>query len=339
MQALQKPYVDMASMSKEAKDFANTPGAHLTGQITDAVSKLGGMGVGGSVAGIPGLVGGSIIGQIASPFIQQAVEKFMPRIMTGAAGTINKIQQAGLPSLSPKVPGLPAIGETALNQPTSLPAEAGGQTAQGGQANATTRYSMPTQSGIVTTQDYTTQQNALTQQIAQAKATGNTVQQSQLEGQLAQLNNNWNNQKDIRDIGVTTNNVVGLGNAAHALIQNADISLLNLNGSFDKLLTSTDPKNAALGKALQSIQNATGINLSTAKTKDALIAGLDQAVAEAQHKYDAQLQQYSGGAKPIVQKPQGLPSATAQGGLPPIGTPVNYNFDFGSNGEGIPATP
>lgn len=127
MQSLQKPYVDMAGMGKEAQDFANTPGAHLTGQITDALAKGGGASGGLAMAGIPGLVGGAVIGSIASPFIQQAVEKFLPALQTKAAGYINKIQQGGgvgLPSL-PNIakPNLPGIGVTALNQPGQQQAE------------------------------------------------------------------------------------------------------------------------------------------------------------------------------------------------------------------------
>lgn len=158
------------------------------------------------------------------------------------------------------------------------------------------RYSLttPQTEGFMTTNDYTNQVNSIQSRLPQEKL-NDPQKATQDQAMLDQLNTSYNNQKPIRDEFTKTNTVMGLGNAAFNLINSAPVGLLNLNGSFDKLLNSTDPKYAALGKALQGIQNTTGINLSSAKTKEALVASLDYAISYQQNSFNAQQQEYFGG--------------------------------------------
>lgn len=108
MQAVQKPYVDMASIARETNNAAMTPGAKFTGQIVDAISKGVGTGAGGMAGGIPGAALGFAGGQLAGPFINMAVEKMLPSLMTNAGKVINNI--------GGEMPSLPKLGGAVVDK-------------------------------------------------------------------------------------------------------------------------------------------------------------------------------------------------------------------------------
>ena len=182
--------------------------------------------------------------------------------------------------------------------------------------------------GFLTGSDYNTQVNDLTQKIANLSIT-DPIQAESLKGQLASLQNTWSSQQPIRDAVTNAQRTTSIGNSTYNLINKADPSVLNLNGSFDKLLKSTNPAYAALGAALQEIQNETKVDLSHAGTKEALIAALDQAMAVQNAQIDSLMKQFYGGTG----KPASLPATPPAFPQAPQRDPMDYS---GITGGSLP---
>ncbi len=264
-------------------------------------------------------------------------------------GAIQSVAKTGLPSLA-------AVNSAAGNQQGETPPSEAIPTIQqtgnlsnqtGGVQSAPGRYSIPNinQMGILTGKDLTEKENALTQQIADAHAASDTVTESKLTGQLAQLQNSSGAQKSIQDESVKANTIMATGNRAVSLIQEAPVSLLNLNGSFDSLMNSTDPKYAALGTALQNLQKLTGVDISSATSKETLISKLDEAMNVSQQPLNAAISQYYGGNTLNANTPPNLSSLPPVQNMQPqqqeqIGVPVDYHGSFvskaGKGGGGLP---
>ncbi len=203
------------------------------------------------------------------------------------------------------------------------------------------KYSIPSpqdQGLVMTIQDYTSKVNKVQEIINQEKL--NNPQQAAVDqGKLDQYNTQFQTQQPLAAKYTQTNAILGQANQAVEIAKNASPSLLQFNGTFDKLKSETDPKYAQLLGSLQYLQNKTGVDLSSSKNKETLLANIDQAVAIATTDYNAMLQQQIGGntINPnktninLPTQPPPLPQDNSQ-----IGQPVNYNFDFGSAGAGLP---
>jgi hypothetical protein len=220
-----------------------------------------------------------------------------------------------------------------------------GQSNHNGIISQQGRYTidLPQNKGFITGDDYTNNGNQLTQQIAQANASGDTVTATKLAGQKAQLDNTWTQQAPIRETATKINTFAGLANNAYEALKNYNVSLLNLNGSFDSLMNGGDPNAAAAATALQAIKDQTGLDFSHYKTKETLMAALDTAFKQQTNLLNAQNQQFFGGntlnAGGTTTNNNTVNSLPAIEDNSELGKPVNYNFNFGKAGQGLPARP
>lgn len=209
----------------------------------------------------------------------------------------------------------------------------------------------PQELGFQAGKDFRSQDSAYTKQIADLQGkldvSGSSLYQSQIDqvkGQQKQLEDTFNDPlyQKVITTGGDYNEFAGVANPAIPLINKAPLNLLNLNGSYDKLLNSTDKNYQSLGIFLQKLQKQTGINFAQATSGDQIINMLDSVNEIMKNPYTSAKQQYFGGntlnaggittgndLPPIVQ-----PINT---GLPAIGTPVHYDFKFGRAGDSLPA--
>lgn len=281
---------------------------------------------------------------VAKPFLEK-VEGGVAKIKSGMQGLPELGKQTGLPTIGGLTSG--AVRTGAIESIGDNHGNAVNDISNNNESNHSPivpqniadvksgRYAALTPQDQLGTDQYTQQQNQLIGQVRAAQASGDRNAELNAQSQLDQLNNSWSNASPLRDEGVKLNKTLLAGNAAYGAIAQADPTIFNLNGSFDGLLKSSNRDYAALGAALQKIQNDTGVNLSSAKTKEALMGSLDQAMQQYRFTYDALLKQQSG-APASQNKPAGLQGLPPLGQSQDVGTPVHYNFDFGSNGQGLP---
>jgi hypothetical protein len=344
--------------------------------LARAASPAGFAAAGGAIAGAPGAIAGQMLGNAVQPMMEATTGPLQAKISGGVAraadaigGGVQAVQNAVNPSTvaSAALTGAPAIlagGSAAQSQGTDQPAaptglggndqqlqgygntdqQPGGNPEKPGVNSAAGRYALssPQDQGLaLTTQDYTDKVNQVQAIINQEKL--NNPQQAAIDqGKLDQFNTKFNTQQTIVNAYTGTNAVLGQANQAYSIAQDkgSDPTLLSLNGSFDKLRASTDPKYAKLLANLQYLQTKTGVDLASSKTKEALLANIDQAASIAMTDYNAVLQQFIGGNTlnagqtttnvPTIQPPQAAPGKA-------IGQPVNYDFNFGKAGENMPS--
>jgi hypothetical protein len=269
----------------------------------------------GSSFGLPGKVVGRIADKAMQREVPQVTNDFSkPWVAPEAAAS-------AVPAAS-KFPLLGAVANTVKTvAPAVISANAvadeGQPAVPGGSAPTTTtptnapKYTPPTlPNGFLNVNDYTQQSNKLSQQIADTSI-NDPVASASLTGQLNQLKTSYANQQPIRDEQAKTAKISTLSSNAYNLINKADPSLLNLNGTFDSLLKSTDPTYSALGAALKYIQDTTGVDLAHAKNKEALLSALDYAYTTQTNNYNALTEEFFGGSMPG----QGTTTTT---NLPPV---------------------
>lgn len=286
------------------------------------------------------ILGTKIPGRVAKPFVQKAegLANNAEGKVAGASARLAPLGGSVVRGLPP-IGGIQAIANNISGEPENGP---GNNESNHDQSVSQTysdvnsgRYAALAPQGQLSTDQYTAQQNKYINDIAGAKASGNTIAAQTLQGNLDSLNNSWNNASGVRDEAVKLNKTLLVGNAAARAIDAADPGLLSLNGSFDKLLNSSNRNYAALGSALQKLQQDTGVNISGAKTKEALVGALDQAMQVERTNYNALLQQQTG-APASQNKPAGIQALPTQAPQSNIGQPVHYDFNFGASGEHMP---
>lgn len=260
------------------------------------------------------------------------------RGLGGIGSTIGKVAKGlGLasPVLSTAGGNVPPSNQTGYNQQAQK-SNQGTSSVTG----VTSKYQAPSlPQGFLTGDQYNTQVNDLTQQIANSQASGDRVTATRLQGQLDQIKNSWNSQQPIRDQWTKTNIVSGVASSAYNLIKRADPSLLNLSASIDSLFKAGTSEYAALQTAIQYFAKESGLDLSKVKTEGALLSALDTAVQDQNNNYNAFVQQFFGGALPNPTTGQVTPSTPVQPiqqqGLPSVPSAVN----FGRAGVGAPQGP
>jgi hypothetical protein len=352
LRAFQKPYVDLNSSIRLTKAGAHSVWTKASKNMADALSTALGGGL-GSVAGPLGMGAGAFVGKMAlSPVLQPVAEallkKYMPDVSVGAAKAMNKIS-AGLPAVPGVIKNIGTAGAIAGLNTQEAKQQMAAQQPQQQQAAAQqplqAKYNLPSpqeEGFAMPIQDYTDKVSQVQQIIEQEKL--NNPQQAAIDqGKLEAFQTKYQAQVPLMNKYSQTQSVLGQANNAYTIAQQAAPNILQLNGSYDSLRKQTDPKYSQLLGSLQYLQKTTGVDLSQAKTKEALLAGIDQAVNIAKIEYNAIKQQYTGGnvvsasspsvsAAVVSPQPTGLPAQPSQ-----IGVPVNYNFDFGAVGQGLPA--
>lgn len=294
-------------------------------------------------------------------YLPPAVNALLPpqaatKVNTAIPNIMNSTKQVGVGMRGVGTSGmLPLAGSTfagsnnpSTNVPNSQSTEINSNQSdhntsitQSGVNSTGARYNVPSpqsQGLAMTVQDYANKK-AQVQKIIEEEKLNNPQQASIDQGKLDAWDTQQQATQPLAVAYVKTNQALGFANQAYNLAQSAAPDLLSLNGSYDKLRKSTDPKYTQLYTTLQALQGATGIDLSASKTKDDLLANIDQAASIATTQYQATLQQQIGGntinpgntTTNLPETPPDLSGTPAN-----VGQVANYDFKFGG-GQNAPS--
>lgn len=209
----------------------------------------------------------------------------LPEIAGAAAGLVNSAVQNMNPSKSTPLP--------AINQKPT--------------------YSMitPLDDGTLISQQQQAQRQSALQAKIGAEAVNNPVQAAADKGTYDSNETEFNSQGDLRNISTQTKTLVNSANNAAIDLAQADPSTLNaLSEGYDAMAKANGGKYAQLAADLKTLDNLSGVDLTTAKSKDALQAAITAIVKNQQIKMQALQAQYSGsGTKQISQAPAPIQEA------------------------------
>lgn len=345
LRSLQAPYTQLQRVLDYTNRAGHTAFANLSGGASKSIAGGLGAGVGGMIAGTPGAITGGVVGSMLEPALSELGNKFLPPLATKISSSFPAISEGAnaVKTSLPVIPQLNAVGSTPQGEPQNYANNGQGTPVHDTSISpGSSKYQTPDMpQGFLLAGDYNNQKNDLTQRIANASAAGNIVAAQRLKGELDQLDNTWSTQSGVRDAWTKSNYVSGTASSTYNIILKADPNLLNLNESLDKLFKSGTPQGAALKIAMQNLQQATGIDLSSVKTEGALLSALDTAMTNSINAYNTEIKAYSGGSLPNPapgQFNQPLPQPINDKGLLPIQQPPS-NFHFGVSGEGMPPMP
>lgn len=154
---------------------------------------------------------------------------------------------------------------------------------------------------LISEQAQAARQSALQKQIGTLKMT-DPVQAAQLQGQYDSNATEFAAQDNLRKLATSTKAVVSSANNAARDLGAADPGFINaLNKGYDSAMKANGGKYARLVSDLQSLGNLSGVDLSTAKSAQALQSAIDAIVQNQQLVLQAQQTQYSGaGTKQVA---------------------------------------
>lgn len=142
-------------------------------------------------------------------------------------------------------------------------------------------------------------QYAQTQQALQAKMGGEKLSDPQAYNEdMARYQQNetqFTSQQGVRKVANDTKSVVNTANLAYPAVEKASPSFINaMSKGWDEFAKADNGKYAQLSSYLQQLSNLSGVDLSTAKSKDALMAAIDGVVKAQNIKLDTAKTQYFG---------------------------------------------
>lgn len=144
------------------------------------------------------------------------------------------------------------------------------------------------------------------QQALQAKMGGEKLSDPQAYNEdMARYQQNeteFNSQQGVRTVANNTKTVVNTANLAYPAVEKADPSLINaLSKGWDELAKADNGKYSKLSTYLQQLSQLSGVDLSTARSKDALLAAIEGVVTAQNIKLDTAKSQYFGTTNTVQQ--------------------------------------
>lgn len=236
--------------------------------------------------------------------IEGALKKHpMGALALGAAGTIGipPLIKGGIQLGSAVAGHLPDIGDSIASTlgyyPKSMANDEKSNEQVSHDGSITPKYSSstPLDDGSVMSES----QYAQSQQALQAKMGGEKLSDPQAYNEdMARYQQNetqFNSQQGIRTVANNTKTVVNTANLAYPAIASANPSMMNaLVKGFDEFSKADNGKYAQLSTYLQQLSQLSGVDLSTAKSKDALMSAIDGIVKAQNAKLDTAKTQYFG---------------------------------------------
>lgn len=135
----------------------------------------------------------------------------------------------------------------------------------------------PKDAGIMDKNDYGAQSGELQSEYESNKLNDPNAANAAL-AKKAKLDATFNSQNDVRTSLGNYNHITTLANGTIDALNNAPASILNSNASFEKMLTATSGNYANFAAQLKALSNATGYDLSQAKTPEDLKKAIDAAI-------------------------------------------------------------
>ena len=176
-------------------------------------------------------------------------------------------------------------------------------------------------------------QYAQSQQALQAKMGGEKLSDPQAYNEdMARYQQNetqFNAQNNLRQEANNTKTLVNTANQAYPAVEAADPSIINvLSKGWDQFSKADNGKYSQLSVYLQQLSKLGGVDLSTAKSKDALLSAINAIVNNQNTKLGTAKDQYFGTTDTKKQKTITNYVPPAPQGPPP---PDNANSIVGGN--------
>lgn len=175
--------------------------------------------------------------------------------------------------------------------------------------------------------DFAQTQGDLQAKIAQEKL-NNPQQANTDQGIFDKNQTRYTAQSQVRDVAQNTQTLLSQANEAASALDAVDPSFVNaLSQGYDSLSKASDGKYAALAATLNALDQSSPVDLTTAKTKESLMAAIDKIVENQKKNLKAATTAYGGSTAPQAT----LPKVSA---APPQTTPsqaLPSDFQFGAS--------
>ncbi len=178
--------------------------------------------------------------------------------------------------------------------------------------NTTPKYSVSTpldDGTVISEQQQAQRQQALQTKMGQEQL-GDPQAYNTDAGQYKANETEFNQQANLRGVSNETQTVVSTANNAVNAVNSADPNFVNaLNQGWDSFSKANGGAYAGMAAQLKQLSQLSGVDLSTAKSKEALLEAIDAIVKNQQVKLDTAKTQYFGGGTQTVPTTQ-VPTQT-----------------------------